>query len=507
MILYVLLYFLLRHALSLQPADASPIPAVTANYTTSAAVSLLFLDTRSQDGSAALCSCNQRSVLDILWSCLSTLFLCTWASVHPNVPDPEEEDWKAFWRKLKIMYASLMAPELVLTWAVRQFLGARRIFNMYKSPGRNWTINHAQFLQMGGFHSCSADHKGVISPMRFDALLREGKITFPNIKKEEIQDKSKADGLSKIILIIQTLWFVIQCIGRHAQGLALTQQEVATLAVISSTFMLCIIWWHKPLDVQHPIYLDIAPKMMSVEYSWVIETATVTGDIKDVESSGIDCLAAFRCFIQWVLHPLKTLYGTLRSIKEVVYEALVVSLRTVGLLKTIVNVFLIWPILVPLSDMVTNTTKIVYTRRVSTYYAADEPHPDMLVNVLIKQSSISSLGGAVLGLVHCISWGSQFPTTVERNLWRISALVLAASAALVCLWYVIGHTIHIMTSTKPYTEVSMVIALVAVIPVTITVGIYVVARYYLIFEAFFALRSLPPSALETVQWSNFIPHI
>ncbi|KAF8998973.1 hypothetical protein BDQ17DRAFT_1247104 [Cyathus striatus] len=131
----------------------------------------------------------------------------------------------------------------------------------------------------------------------------------------------------------------------------------------------------------------------------------------------------------------------------------------------------------------------------------------MLKNILIKKNSISSLGGAVLGLVHCIFWGSQFPMTVERNLWRISALGVAVSAILVCLWYVIGYITHIMTSMKAFMEECTVNKLITMIPVTITIGIYIVACYYLILEAFLALRSLPPSALETVQWSNFLPHV
>ncbi|KAF8998938.1 hypothetical protein BDQ17DRAFT_1543830 [Cyathus striatus] len=414
-----------------------------------------------------------------------------------------------------------MAPELVLTWAVRQLRGARDIFNMYKSPERNWTMRHAQFLQMGGFHLHSGECKGVVSRDIFDTLLREGKITFPNITEAEIQDKSKADGLSKIILIIQTLWFVIQCVGRYAQGLALTQLEVATLAVISSTFMLCIIWWHKPLDVRHPIYLDSVmtsqviideqdlqrigsvPRILAAEQ-------TITGDINEVESSDTgNCLVAFchfiQCALQWTMHPLKIFYGTLQSIGRTVCEASAASLHKYGCLGTIFFVFIGWPILKPLDEMTNIRTKTVYTERVSTYFAADKPDPDWLENFVIKQNSISSLGGAVLGLVHCISWGSQFPTTVERNLWQISSLALVASAAFICLWYVIGYTIHIMTSTKPIWE-SFILG-VTLIPVTITIGIYVLVRYYLIFEAFFTLRSLPPSALETVQWSNFIPHI
>ncbi|KAF8998976.1 hypothetical protein BDQ17DRAFT_1247126 [Cyathus striatus] len=249
---------------------------MTGNYSTSAVVSLFSIDAGLNDGSRAGCICNQRTVLDIVWSCLSTLFLCTWASIHPNAPDPAEEDWKAIWRRFKIMYASLMAPELALTWAVRQFLGARKIFRMHKRPGRNWTMNHAQFLQMGGFHLRSGRHKGVVGPDKFNDLLQRGNMAFPNILKKEIQDKSKADGLSKLILVTQTLWFVIQCIGRHAQGLALAQLEVATLAVISSTFMLSVLWWHKPLDVFYPIYLDNA----------VVSSMQVISDERGVQTTG-----------------------------------------------------------------------------------------------------------------------------------------------------------------------------------------------------------------------------
>ncbi|KAF8998794.1 hypothetical protein BDQ17DRAFT_1502228, partial [Cyathus striatus] len=132
------------------------------------------------------CNCNQQSVLDIIWSCALTLFLCTWVSIHPNVPDPNEEGWKPLWRQLKIMYWSILAPELVLTWAFRQYMGARMIFHQYKKPEHKWTIKHAHFLQMGGFHLQSKDYSGVLDPEKFHDFLEKHKILFPDITKEEI---------------------------------------------------------------------------------------------------------------------------------------------------------------------------------------------------------------------------------------------------------------------------------------------------------------------------------
>ncbi|KAF9008035.1 hypothetical protein BDQ17DRAFT_184742 [Cyathus striatus] len=106
----------------------------------------------------------------------------------------------------------------------------------------SWIMKHAHFLQMGGFHIHNGESMVVLYLSQFHKHLENKKILLPSITEVNIQDKSKADALSKIVVVSQTLWFVIQCIGRHAQGLALAQLEVTTLAVISCTFILCIIW-------------------------------------------------------------------------------------------------------------------------------------------------------------------------------------------------------------------------------------------------------------------------
>ena len=47
-------------------------------------------------------------------------------------------------------------------------------------------------------------------------LLRSGhKGLLPNLSEEEIQSKSKANGLAKSLVCIQALWFIAQCITRR----------------------------------------------------------------------------------------------------------------------------------------------------------------------------------------------------------------------------------------------------------------------------------------------------
>ena len=76
-----------------------------------------------------------RTLFGIIWSCLSTIIICAWTSVHPNVPPPSA--WKARWNRLRLMFWMIIAPELVLAWAVRQFFAAREIRDVYneRHPG------------------------------------------------------------------------------------------------------------------------------------------------------------------------------------------------------------------------------------------------------------------------------------------------------------------------------------------------------------------------------------
>ena len=64
----------------------------------------------------------KRTLFNITWNCLSTVILCAWVSVHPNVPPSDH--WGALQRRLKAMVWTIIAPELVLAWAVRQWFAA-----------------------------------------------------------------------------------------------------------------------------------------------------------------------------------------------------------------------------------------------------------------------------------------------------------------------------------------------------------------------------------------------
>ncbi|KAJ7130531.1 hypothetical protein C8R44DRAFT_906130, partial [Mycena epipterygia] len=170
-----------------------------------------------------------RKLFDIIWGCLTTIFACTWVSVHPNVPPPKQGQLALFWRRLKMMLIAVIAPELMVGFAVRQFRAARFFSKgmSFKKQGVSITLTHGFFICMGGFVS----RKG--QPIVTIKQLTEQKeyiSAIHDVKAEDINDKSKGDALSKGVALLQGLWFVTQCIARVSQRLPVTQLEVATLA-------------------------------------------------------------------------------------------------------------------------------------------------------------------------------------------------------------------------------------------------------------------------------------
>ncbi len=75
----------------------------------------------------------QRTGWSIVWNCLVTIFACTWTAVHPNIPGPADSGWARIKRRIVIMIYAMIAPEMIATWAMRQYLGALLIMNDYNS--------------------------------------------------------------------------------------------------------------------------------------------------------------------------------------------------------------------------------------------------------------------------------------------------------------------------------------------------------------------------------------
>ncbi|KAJ7909684.1 hypothetical protein B0H13DRAFT_1523848, partial [Mycena leptocephala] len=178
---------------------------------------------------------------DIIWGCLTTVFACTWVSVHPNLPLPNQNWLALLLRKLRLMLVAVFAPELMVGFAARQF-------------GFGVSLTHGFFISMGGFVTWSARHPITTMEQLEDPLL--GPVYLADIRDidtDNIMDRSKGDALSKGVALSQVLWFITQFMARMHQRLRITELEVATLGFAITSIFIWLFWWHKPLDVQQPI--------------------------------------------------------------------------------------------------------------------------------------------------------------------------------------------------------------------------------------------------------------
>ncbi|KZT63668.1 hypothetical protein DAEQUDRAFT_719138 [Daedalea quercina L-15889] len=93
------------------------------------------------------------------------------------------------------------------------------------SHRHRWTLTHAFFVAMGGFKLDGHGDEGnryipawqgeaIITPNGLKYLMKHAPHLIPDISIEEIQDKSKANGLAKALLVWQVLWFCINTVTR-----------------------------------------------------------------------------------------------------------------------------------------------------------------------------------------------------------------------------------------------------------------------------------------------------
>ena len=104
---------------------------------------------------------------------------------------------------------------------------------------------------------------------------------------------------------------------------------------------------------------------------------------------------------------------------------------------------------------------------------------------------------ALFGAIHFIPWTSAFPTVAERWLWRVSAILITGGPILIVFQCIIGNWV-----TNPVLK-----SIFRTSAFTLILPAYIVSRIILIILPLIILRSLPPTALLELKWSEILPHI
>lgn len=378
------------------------------------------------------------------------------------------------------MVLTIFAPEFILGFAAGQKLNARRTTDsLHAMRHTTWTPRHSFYANMGGFVLQPRDSPPFpIHGIHLVWLIREGYLTLPEITKEEIADKSKANLLNKGIVCIQTGWFVVQCLGRWHQKVPLTTLELATISYVWCTWGIYAYWLDKPLDVGSPTILKIDAS---------------TADI--LTRAGIAASNPDR------YTPLD----------------------------------FVW-------DWHNSWTTDVQPHLHFRIDPRERPLPRILNDGFpwldrATDASIVSLMAMFYGAIHMFGWNFIFPTAIEKTLWRVSALVVLCTVTAFVLWelgwaiipawhrlyinkqpirprsiYYVwanklekisganGLPIHNVQTDRKFMTIAHLLFWIAL-------GVlYVLSRLYIMGEALASLRALPSETFQDVDWTKYIPH-
>ena len=241
-------------------------------------------------------------------------------------------------------------------------------------------MTHGFFIIMGGFHlfehnseETSNNHPCVsqeddkpLHPLEESDLSRYSE-SFTMPTEAEIKDRGKSDWLAKSLVLLQTSWFVMQCIAHGIKHLPVTHLEIVTLAYAAMNFVIYVFWWNKPLNVNRPVRVFR----------------------KSGESE-----------------PGGTQYQPISEAWKLTWKSVFDGLET------------IFRFIAGYQDQDVNLSR---EDRVPRFYANSTEN-----NYALIADTIMLGVGICFGAIHCIAWAFPFPTHTELLIWRVSSVAITA---------------------------------------------------------------------------------
>lgn len=425
-----------------------------------------------------------RGTLGLIFSCLSTIFLCTWVVIHPRVYN---RPLLRVLHKVSLFLKAIIAPEFIAVEGLQEWNQAQRMVkNCAGFTGGCLKLVHAFYIGMLALRYRTARGEKVIWPNQYTWLLEQGLIKWDDhglwgLSEENIRDKSNADGTAKLLALGQVIWFVAQSIMRTAHTLPISQLETMTLSYIPLVAITYLFWWIKPKDVISPSVVDLPDMPLG---QWAIFEAMAVSSAFDTEGIGKqDSLWTI-----WRLTPRvfekqakdkalqearqKALQAEEQKAKQRHREPLVLHNTTQAVARGNQT-------REDLEEGYTPAKKIVVA-----YWDPELYHSKTLWPIIC-------LFGASFGALHLLSWYTVFPTLLEQWLWRAAALVSIFSMLIFMQFEKV-----VLRWGGPLTIVSLVS------PV-----LYFLSRIVMIGGVVAAFRASEPAIYDTYSVSTYWIHI
>jgi squalene monooxygenase len=344
---------------------------------------------------------------------------------------------------------------MLTLFAVMQWNAANiSVQEMHGLGHHQWTQVHAFYANAGGFVLQTPDFPPFpINSTSIHYLCSQKRIELPDISRDNIWDRSKADHFAKCVALIQVGWVLFQIIARHIQQLPVTPLEVFIVAFIVPSVVTAYFWASKPQNVAEPTVIRV---------DWTVaELLLAAGDA--ARDPYVDTPLDFvekPAWDGWRRRPSLLRFG--------------------GLDKR------------PLVRIPND-----YSRPPSTWAEA----------AIVWVVSVVHAG------LHVLCWSFPFPTQTEKILWRASSLTLLAVTAIGGLvpvlstrpWFDFSFSllmIWVREARKPTFPRRWFFSLVA----DSTYVLYILARLVILVEIFATFRAMPEDVYSDVNWASFWPH-
>lgn len=397
-----------------------------------------------------------RGSLQIVWICLTTLFVCVYQVLKLNLPDPRDQHaHPTTIRVLKtigLAFLVLLAPEVVLTESIFELKDARKkrksLNEAAHDSGHSWSLIQTFYANMGGI--VVKQENGNLAPVdgaTLAKLIERGYIIArPPLTDTEIMDKSKDDVFSKTIAIGQILYFSIDFLARIIQSTPTSQLELGVASTALYSVISYILGWWKPKSIETPTVIELRQ--------------TSHGDANGSQL-GADESSDVATLLDGV--PGRRLRSSGPHVRDVV---------TKGSLP-------------PMDGKLGS-----YLRVLRHSEADDESLPMVMCCLLVSIPP---------GAIHVAGWNFPFPSVADTWLWRSSSIAATAAGPAI-----IGLLIVAVLLDDVSEAISSFSAIVFTLTLTLT---YVVARVILVVLMIRLLFYLPPQAFHATSWSMSIPHI
>jgi hypothetical protein len=304
------------------------------------------------------------------------------------------------------------------------------------------------------------------------------------MRKEQIDNFSKADIFAKLFACVQSIWLVVQSIARVSVGLPITQLELATIALVFCALLMYALWWNKPFGVERTVTI------------YAIYDSNIPATISAIKQLSSDNYYRGHPPTEppTERHYLESYFAWRLGTKVPKLSSPPTNLTFDQLGEIAVNS------LARASSNDVVEFGMALGGLISNIFRKSRWIP---INREFATCIIFYAAGTLFSAFHLGAWNWDFPTSTTRIIWRSFALAATGTGPLAFVFIIIAPAILEKLAGESLRNLLRYVTLWVL---GLLLAVYILARLGLIVLVFYCFSSMPAAVYETVNWAQFLPH-